>query len=116
MSDLFEHIEAGDKVVLGHSYTIRRNKYVFAVVDRTTKTQIIVGEKRFRRADGRQVGERAGYSGSSILLLTPESQKQVEETLAGNKFEHAVYKIRDVKWQDYTIEQLNEVLDIAGDQ
>lgn len=53
-------IQAGDQIVF-HSFGTR----TIETVEKTTKTQIIVNEQRFRRSDGHEVGSR-GYTGRWI--------------------------------------------------
>lgn len=84
-------LEVGAEVVVyarGH----RTSKYVRAKVERTTATQLVVryggGSKRFRRNDGREVGNI--YGPFRLLELTPHIADEVEKERINLAFDKAV--------------------------
>lgn len=71
-----EHIKAGDVVAYWDAYARRPDRLY--TVDRVTATQIIIKTLRFRRKDGRAVGESGRWGRSSIELATPEQIEQIQ--------------------------------------
>lgn len=69
-------IEAGDEVIVKSSgLSMAEDRLV--KVDRTTRTQIIVGNCRYNRFDGRVRGSASSYTRSYIEVPTKESRAQV---------------------------------------
>ncbi len=66
-----DELKAGDEVVAFVNGSDRAGRLL--KVDRTTATQIIVGNARYRRSDGRQPG--SGYGGGWIVEVTPERRE-----------------------------------------
>lgn len=68
-----ENLKVGDKVFYNSSATIGIYK-----INRLTKTQIILSNKqRFRKKDGRLVGDDNMWSETRISLLTPEGIEKI---------------------------------------
>ncbi len=63
-TDEMEKIRVGSRVVI-----VGRFNNDLAVVDRDTATQFIVGQKRFRKADGYRVGNGSSWCGRDYILL-----------------------------------------------
>ena len=59
-----EKIRVGSRVVICSRFNTD-----LAVVDRDTATQFIVGQKRFRKADGYRVGNVSSWSGRDYIRL-----------------------------------------------
>lgn len=75
MEPSLSSLKPGDPVILRHStpYTPDR----IATVDRITKTQIIVGTRRFRISDGQEIGcSRWHYN--RIVPATPDQLAELE--------------------------------------
>lgn len=103
-----ETVIAGDTLVIDSSrWTLR-----LATVDRVTKTQIIVGDSRFRKRDGRLVGNQGRWTFTHIRrprndeeIITIQSEER-RRTLAhriANKCEH--HRLRDLSLE--ALEELN---------
>lgn len=70
MTEDFHDIQAGDDVIVESGGL----KSFLAVrkVDRTTKTQIIIGSERYRKTDGRLIGHDNPWSRCYLQRATPE--------------------------------------------
>ena len=75
MTTSLSDIRPGDTVILRYSSPFVLDR--IATVDRVTKTQIIVGTKRFRISDGRELS-RDAWSFNRIVPATPDAIAEVE--------------------------------------
>ena len=76
MTTSLSDIRPGDTVILRHYVTITFDQ--IAAVTRVTKTQIIVGKRRFRVSDGRQLGSQGPWASYRIVPATPDAIAEVE--------------------------------------
>ena len=72
-----DEIEAGHWVYVGCGCSRHAGDYLLKKVDRITKTQIIISDRRFNRVNGGEIGSRA-YHAESIIIPTPELILQVK--------------------------------------
>ena len=73
-------LNAGDEVAISGSY--RTSHYSFGTIDRLTKTQFVVGKRRFRRANGKLVGAH-GYG--APYLVEPTDKLKARMLVAVNR-------------------------------
>ena len=102
----FQDLKAGDEVVLV-SRGLGRNKYHLKKIDRATKTQIVIGNTKFRRNDGREIAD--GWYRDSIKLLTEDALKQVAEY---NQFVlkwNLIKDFQETDWDKFSLEQLQQI-------
>ena len=76
MTTSLSDIRPGDKVILRYSTPFVPDQ--IATVDRVTKTQIIVGKRRFRISDGQQLGSQGLWASYRIFPATPDEIAEVE--------------------------------------
>lgn len=89
-------LKAGDTVYFGDYDSGRLCR-----VDRVTATQVIIGELRFRRSDGRRVGADT-WDRIRLLEATPER-------IAAIRRAALVMRIRRVSWKDQPDDVLSAV-------
>jgi predicted nucleotidyltransferase len=114
MTDL-QNIKPGDDVAYvaggcGSGVYIRK-------VERVTKTQIIIGDSRYRREDGFPVGHTI-WDAAHICELTPEMEKRVKETADREKKTRLVAEIHKAL-RGLTLDQLeriNAIVDEGGEK
>lgn len=63
-----------------------------ATIDRLTPTQVIVGDRRYRRDNGRAVGEDRGF----ITQWTDEHAVQAERYKAGRRLGNAAHSLSTI--------------------
>lgn len=106
-----ENVQAGDTLIW-HGRGLADSRVV--KVDRTTKTQIIIGGNRFRKADGRTVGESSWHSASVSIPREGEIERIREARL----HQKLVYKINDEcginKLRDMSLEQLKQLDEVLN--
>ena len=73
----YADLKEGDTVIFSH-HTVWGNTNRLRLVDRVTKTQIVVGGNKFRRSSGRIVG--GGYNVPSIQIPKSMDELQSVET------------------------------------
>ena len=107
MSDFLQKLQPGDLVIIeGIGFAFRDG--LIASVDRVTKTQVILDSgRRFRRADGREIGRR-GWTSVWIEEATKEKIQQVKD--AGER-RTLISRIKNAKWDTMTLEDLRKVYD-----
>lgn len=92
-----EGINAGDKVIILNQ-GIGSTTIDVAEVTRTTKTQVILGQKRYYRKDGELVGNKSrGYSSRSTRILPVTSDIVVSLACSAYEANRFAAKIRDRK-------------------
>lgn len=107
----FQDLKAGDKVVLV-SRSLGHDKYHLKNIDRATKTQIIIGNTKFRRSDGREIAN--SWYRDSIELLTEDALKKVTEY---NRFVlklHLMHDLQETDWDKFSLEQLQQIQDFIS--
>jgi hypothetical protein len=81
-----ENVQAGDKLICVTGYG--RNREV-VIVDRTTKTQIIIGKTRYRKRNGLQLGGGTW----SRCHIRPPKEGEVEEVKLERQCQVMRYRI-----------------------
>lgn len=76
------------------------NNYWFLPIGHATPTQIHVNGNKYRRSDGRRMGERYG---SSIEPATPELKAEVEAAQLHNQ---RANRLSDIRWKQQSSETL----------
>lgn len=98
----FESIQAGEKVLWFNA-----NHHMLRTVVRTTGTQIITeNERKFRKTDGRPVGEKSLYAGRIRRISAEEIAKLEEE----EEHERLVSIMRKKDWNKVSSEALGKIL------
>ncbi len=98
-------IEVGDVVIVSHF----RSEHI-RTVDRITDTQIIVGESRFRRKDGKQIGAHDRWYGTpSVYFALPHNIAKVnrDERIA------QLVCIPESQFKEKTDEQIKAIHDMV---
>lgn len=98
-------LEAGQAVVLYAPF--RSEPAAVVPVERTTPTQIIANNIRFRRDTGREVGQR--YSGWRISSADPAI---VAEARALIRRKNTDKKLGNVDWSKLSDDTINKVLEL----
>lgn len=84
----FADAKPGDLVAIPHDDGDVKQ----AKIDKVTTTQIVVGDRRFRRDTGRAVGDRRGR----IVPWTEEHEQQRRRYAAGRRLESACRALEQV--------------------
>nr|DAF60426.1 MAG TPA: hypothetical protein [Siphoviridae sp. ctmHK36] len=100
-----EDIKVGDKVILANA----RIKRVVTVT-KVTKTQIVIGNKRFKKESGFEYGGRP-LETKRIYRATPEVLEEIE---AETKRNDLINKIARYPWGSLTNEELEKVCKIIN--
>lgn len=104
-------VKVGDEVVLQLSRGMGKSDYIFAKVERLTKTLIVVGGKRFRKDTGIQYAAIEQWKGfDRVHLVTDEMRKRVEKT----KLKIMAHKLKTYDYQslvDDNPELLKEIFE-----
>ena len=98
-----ENVKAGDRVV--------HNGYQLGVeiVDRVTKTMIVINGLKYRKSDGRMIG--AGKW--SLCYISPASDDEICEIILKNREENARDKLRSRTFAGIPLDKLIEIEKIA---
>ena len=111
MSKNFEHLKAGDTVYIRNEYL----GYQPVMVERVTRTQIICLGDRYRKSDGRRMGDssRGYYSPRHFLHLDSEKvQAAIEKAKRVNHCRnlmvqvHTLVAVNARNFDDKKIEQM----------
>lgn len=76
MSEWLSALKPGDEVSISRGYGYRSHE--IARVDRMTATQFVVGTERFRRDDGRLVGNGDRYYMVRLEQVTDRIREEIE--------------------------------------
>jgi hypothetical protein len=102
-----EKIQAGNEVVLRLS-GFSRDRYVMEKVTRTTATQVVVGNRGWRKSDGKEIGGSTWHY-NSIRPGTPETREQVTRTDALDRLG------KQQSWKTLTTDQLTRIVAILDE-
>jgi hypothetical protein len=103
----FQDLKVGDKVVLV-SRGLGKDKYLLKQVDRVTKTQIVIGNSKYNRVSGFEVGSNGWYC-DCLKMPTEDALQKVEEY---NQFVlkwHLMKDFQDIDWDKFSFEQLKQI-------
>lgn len=78
MRDDLNAVQAGDELLCHSGYG---SQQVLARVDRVTPTQIVIGNSRYRRADGYRVGD-TGYGRGRVTIPTDADRERLARLVA----------------------------------
>lgn len=101
----FNDLKAGDEVVL-ISNGLGATKYLIQKIDRVTKTQIAIGNFKYRRNDGRQIGYNK-YYGDRLCMPTEAMRQKVKEYNQSLLRWHSMKDLQDTDW--VSLEQLQQI-------
>lgn len=83
----FKSLKAGDKVIIKSTFYDDRVE----TIDRITNTQIVIGNSKFKRTNGWQVGDSI-WSKTRLLIGTPEKFAEIEHKQQMNAIRSYVTK------------------------
>jgi hypothetical protein len=107
-------VKVGDKVVL-ESYGIGSIKYLVKTVDRVTKTQIIIGNMKYKKDTGRQIGNKnKWYPDDKIHLPSVDMIEKVNDYQNQLRKYHLVKDLSEFDWNKFDLERLNEIAAFVG--
>jgi hypothetical protein len=97
----FPAIKVGDEVALYSGHAVGPTT---TVVTRLTPTQIVVkGDTRFRRTNGRAVGEQFAWHPAFIAPMTDELRAQIWRT-------RAIHALKNMDWNRFDDAVLRDVI------
>lgn len=102
----FENLKVGDLVVVRGSLIVGDE---LRRVERLTKTQIVVGNRRYRKKDGRLVGEGMWFYG----FIKPATEKDIERINEAKQKDELLTFIRKVAWCNLPLESLETICDVV---
>lgn len=103
MRDDLMDVQVGEEVIVMYGWSPAR----VAVVTHVTGTRFEADNKRFRKADGRGVGDH-GYHGATAMRGTPE---RIAEVRAKQEARDIANRLEDVKWHKLPLNTLRAVAD-----
>ena len=106
MQENFEDVKVGDKVIIRHS----NRSDVVGVVERITKTQFVVGFRKFWKKNGDLVGGRSMWSSTWCVKGDEMDFQKVEAELRVKSKQNEVYKLVKDGYKDLNEEQLDKIL------
>ena len=83
----FKSLKAGDKVIINSSFYDDRVE----TIDRITNTQIVIGNSKFKRTNGWQIGDNI-WSKTRLSIGTPEKIAEIEHKQRMNAIRSYVTK------------------------
>lgn len=99
---------AGDKVVVYDKYDNRR----IAIVERTTKTLVVVNNIKYRKSNGFAYGE---YSFFSHRIEIPKNEEQIKAIELEYRKRIIIHRIHNFNLNGYPLEVLEKVyIELGG--
>lgn len=99
---------AGDKVVAYDKYANRR----IAIVERITKTLVVVNNIKYRKSDGFAYGE---IYFSSRRIEIPKDEEQIKAIELEHRKQIIIHRIHNFNLNDYPLEVLEKVyIELGG--
>lgn len=98
----FKDLVVGDKVVVYDKYDNRR----IAIVERITKTLVVVNNIKYRKSDGFASGE--SYI-SSCRIKIPKDEEQIKAIKLEYRKRIIIRRIHNLNLNDYPLEVLEKV-------
>ena len=96
-----ESVKAGDELLISSHFM--RDDYL-AKVDRVTKTQVIIGNNRYRISDGKQVGSDSLWNVPKATIPTPDIRESVRIARSKN------FLIEKLKSKELTALQVDAMI------
>ncbi len=106
MNDLTD-VKVGDKL-MHIAYSNWGNSLRIIEVERTTNTQLVVKDKRIKKADGYEIGTRGGGWNSNTIHWKKYDEAKVVAFRA-KMFESKIESIKNKLGDDYTLEIINRL-------
>ena len=106
MKESLENIKVGDVVIERSRWRI-----ALAKVTKVTATQVVIGEKRYRKKDGYLVGSKGSWYRSRISL---PKESEIEELRAQKFIEDVVSRLNKLTARDVTYEQAVKIKEVLG--
>lgn len=98
----FENLKAGDDVVL-----VSGTHYFLKKIDRVTKTQIVIGDEKFRRTSGLKFGNRGDRN--YLKMPTDTMLQKVKEYNQSLLKWHCVKNLGTTNWNKFSLKQLKQI-------
>lgn len=105
MKESLENIKVGDVVIERCRWRIK-----LAKVTRVTATQVVIGENRYRKEDGRLVGSGPW----DLRWITIPTEGELEELKRQKFIEDVVLRLNKLTAQDVTYEQAVKIKEVLG--
>lgn len=99
-----ENLKVGDMVIIKGNIT---DVKTLSTIDRVTKTQIIIGYRRFRKSDGQLVG-RDDWHYANIRPATDEDIEQINKEREKREL---IKHLNGVVWYSLRLESLTRIWD-----
>lgn len=107
MNDWLKNLKVGDTVIASG-----RNFNRICTIDRLTKTQIVVGNLKYRISDGGLVGA-GNWNYGSLHEPTEEFINNIKNTQKRNIL---INNIKNIDWYSYDNDKLDAVLKIVNNK
>lgn len=104
------NLKPGDQVICRS--TSIGSMDVVRTVSRVTATQIIVGSERYRKVNGRRVGDSSGWHSSWLKEATPE---QVERIAHQKRHLELGRRLQDMRWTKLSLPLLEAVVAVLDE-
>ena len=95
----FENLKEGDKVIISERFLGKRIRYV----TRITNKQIVIGDRRYWKESGKEVG-----GSSCLLIVTEELMKEIEDIKRAREL---CSFLNMTHWEDLSLESLTTIVD-----
>lgn len=95
-------VGVGTEVAISSDFGYR--SYRRAVIERITPTQIVIGQSKYRRADGRKIGD-GSWERSYLLEMTDDIRETIE-------VERLAQLIQKTNWRKRKIGDLRAIAEI----
>lgn len=99
-----ENLKVGDLVVVKGNITDIKT---LSKIDRVTKTLIIIGYRRFRKSDGRLVGQ----DGWHYANIRPATDEDIERINKDREKRELIKHLNGVVWYSLRLESLTRIWD-----
>lgn len=109
----FENVKAGDKLI--RCYGGYGNfSYEYVLVDRVTKTMIIVGNERYNKKHGDRVGDSGRWASTDHLyFITDQMVERVELSRQKELKRSYVSALNKINWGAFELEELKHIYSVA---
>ena len=102
----FENLKVGDLVVVRGNIIAGEE---LSKIERVTNSQIVISNRRYRKKDGRLVGEGNWHYGS----IKPATEKDIERINERERKDELLAFIRKVAWCNLSLESLETICDVV---
>ena len=102
----FENLKVGDLVVVRGNIIAGEE---LSKIERVTNSQIVISNRRYRKKDGRLVGEGNWHYG----FIKPATEKDIERINEAKQKDELLTFIRRVAWCNLSLESLETICDVV---